>query len=410
MISTIEQRRTVAPFWASLIADFISLAGNRFTAIAVPWYVLATTGSAAKMGIVGFVGLVPTVIAAAFGGALVDRVGHKRISVFADIVSGLSVAAIPLLDMTIGIQFWQLLALVFAGALFDSPGGTARSAMYPDLANLGGVSLERANSLTSISQNLNNLLIPPLAGIAIAALGASHVLWLDAASFAISAAVYWAVVPSFHQIRETAEPYWTQVKAGLSFLRQSRLLTVILLLSAFINMLTAPLFGLAFAVLAKDVYGSSRALGWMLGAEGLGAVASLAIYSSRGAGWSRRRTVVFGFFLFCLPILVVAATSHLWLVAVALAISGIGIGPTNPVIFTILQERTPVELRGRVFGGVIACALVASPLGMLVVGGVIQRAGARPVIFGIGVLLLAAGLLLANAKSLHDMDRRVEPA
>src|SRR5438128_1193039 len=138
MISTVEQRRNVAPFWASLIADSISLAGNRFTNIAIPWYVLATTGSAARMGVVGFVGLVPTVIAAGAGGALVDRVGHKRISVLADIVSGVSVAAIPLLDMMVGLRFWQLLVLVFAGAVFDSPGGTARSAMFPDLAELGG--------------------------------------------------------------------------------------------------------------------------------------------------------------------------------------------------------------------------------------------------------------------------------
>jgi MFS family permease len=105
--------RTRLPLIASLTAGAISQAGNNFTNIAIPWYVLATTGSAARMGIVGFVQLVPTVVSSVFGGALVDRVGHKRIAVIADVVSGLSVAAIPLIQRTIGLQFWQLLLLVF---------------------------------------------------------------------------------------------------------------------------------------------------------------------------------------------------------------------------------------------------------------------------------------------------------
>lgn len=394
-----------APFLASIIAGIISQSGNLFAAIAIPWYVLATTGSAAKMGIVGFFQLVPTVIAAVFGGALADRVGHKRISVLADIVSGVSVAAIPLLDYTVGLRFWELLALVFFGAVIDAPGSTARQAIFPDLIELGGVSLERANGIGSMVQGITSLLVPPLAGVSIAWFGASRVLWLDAISFFVSAALYWAVVPSFRHHHETNEPYWDQVLSGLRFLRASPTLFTITVIAAAINLLTAPLYGIVLAVLAKDAYGSSKALGWMLGAQGAGALASLLLYSARGDKWPRRQTVLLGFMLFSLPTIVVALVHHLWIAVAAMAITGVGLGPINPVVFTILQERTPAAMRGRVFGGVTAAALVASPLGYLVGGSVVEQVGPRPVIFGIGVLLSLFATPVAFLSSLREMDR-----
>lgn len=366
---------------------------------------LATTGSAAKMGVVGFVQLVPTVIAAVIGGALVDRVGHKRISVIADIVSGLSVAAIPLLDSTTGLRFWELLVLVFLGAVIDAPGTTARQAIFPDLIELGGVSLERANGINSMVQGVTVLIIPPLAGIGIAWLDASTVLWIDGVSFFVSAALYWAVVPSFRHHHETGEPYWDQVMSGLRFLRGAPALFTITVISAAINLLTAPLYGIMLAVLAKEAYGSSKALGWMLGAQGGGALASLLLYSARGAHWPRRRTVLIGFLLFSLPTMMVAMVHHLWLAVAAMAITGLGLGPINPVVYTILQERTPPAMRGRVFGGVTATALVASPLGMLIAGSVVQHFGTRPVIFAIGVLLALCASPIAFLPALREMER-----
>ena len=220
--------RTRLPLIASLTAGAISQAGNSFTNIAIPWYVLATTGSAARMGIVGFVQLVPTVVSSVFGGVLVDRVGHKRIAVIADVVSGLSVAAIPLIQQTIGLQFWQLLALVFLGAVIDAPGSSARSALFPDLIELSGTSSERANGVNGIVQNVVQLAVPPAAGVAIAIMGASQVLWIDAASFFISATIYLSFVPTIHRARETAESHLGEVFAGLGFLRRSPMLFTLL--------------------------------------------------------------------------------------------------------------------------------------------------------------------------------------
>ena len=89
------------------------MVGNRMALLAIPWFVLATTGSAAKTGITAFFSLVPVVLATFFGGALIDRLGFKPSSVLADVASGLAVVAIPILFGLDLLSFWLLQVLVW---------------------------------------------------------------------------------------------------------------------------------------------------------------------------------------------------------------------------------------------------------------------------------------------------------
>src|SRR5512143_3253992 len=117
------------PILALFTANAISMIGNVCAGIAIPWFVLQTTGSAAQTGITGFFTILPVVLAGFHGGALVDRLGYKPTSIIADLTSGITVALIPLLHFTVGLQFWQLMVLVFLGGLLDAPGSTARGAL-----------------------------------------------------------------------------------------------------------------------------------------------------------------------------------------------------------------------------------------------------------------------------------------
>ena len=128
-----------APLYALYVADVVSLAGNAVAQLAIPWFVLTTTGSAALTALAVFLNFLPLVIGGFFGGVIVDRLGFRTTSVVADVASAAAVAAIPLLHSTVGIELWQLMTLVFLGALLDAPGATARAALIPDL-----VELERA--------------------------------------------------------------------------------------------------------------------------------------------------------------------------------------------------------------------------------------------------------------------------
>ena len=230
-----EQEMTVrkkrAPLAALMAANAISMVGNVLAMIAVPWFVLQTTGSAAKTGLAAFFTALPAIIAAFFGGTLVDRTGSKRMSIISDVLSGVTVALIPLLYHTLGagFAFWHLMVRVFLGALLDAPGGTARLSLLPDVASMAGMRLERVNSLAQTIARAANLLGAPLAGFLIALMDVSRVLWLDAASFALSALLIALFVPNPPAApkSETRSKYLEDLKEGLRFMRRDRLIFTI---------------------------------------------------------------------------------------------------------------------------------------------------------------------------------------
>ncbi|MFV2113809.1 hypothetical protein ACFHW0_15925 [Micromonospora sp. LOL_025] len=110
-----------APLLGLLVGHAVSLTGNMLTLIALPLYVLAETDSLAATGLAGAFATAPVVLGGAFGGVLVDRIGYRRASVLADLVSGVTIAAVPLLHATVGLPFPALLALVFVSGLLDTP-------------------------------------------------------------------------------------------------------------------------------------------------------------------------------------------------------------------------------------------------------------------------------------------------
>ncbi len=120
----------------------ISQIGNQLAALAVPWFALQTSGSATRTGLVAAAALLPTALASFLGGAVVDRAGSRRMSIACDLLNGITMAMVPLLYHTVGLGFLPLLAPVFLGALFDSPGNTARMALPPEVAEPAGMRLE----------------------------------------------------------------------------------------------------------------------------------------------------------------------------------------------------------------------------------------------------------------------------
>src|SRR5687767_3273283 len=177
------------PLVSLFAANAISMVGNVFANIAIPWFVLQTTGSPTQTGITGFFTILPVVLAGFFGGTIIDRLGYKRTSIIADIASGLTTLLIPLLHFTVGLAFWQLMVLVFFGAFLDTPGATARDALLPELAEEAGVPIERATSYVHVIERSSRFVGAPLAGLLISLFDTASVLWLDAASFFVSAAI-----------------------------------------------------------------------------------------------------------------------------------------------------------------------------------------------------------------------------
>jgi MFS family permease len=397
------------PILALFTANAISMVGNVFSAIAIPWFVLQTTGSAAQTGITGFFHILPIVLAGLLGGALIDRLGYKATSIISDLASGVTVALIPLLFFTVGLPFWGLMILVFFGALLDAPGSTARSALIPDLAKLAGMPIERATSLNQIVERSSRLVGAPLAGLLIAMLGTANVLWLDAISFFISAVLVGMLIvaPRLATIKASENShYFTELLAGLKFLVQDRLILAIVVTVMITNFLDSAFAGVVRPVYINQVFGNAFDLGLIIAANGGGAVFGALIFGAIGHKLPRHLTFYSMFILTGLTFFVYAFSPPLWVLVLTTFIFSIGAGPLNPIIDSVEYERIPPDMRGRVFGTITAGAWAAMPLSMLVAGVLTEKFGTRPMFIGIGVIYLLTTLSMAVIPAMREMDHR----
>lgn len=394
------------PLYALFVADSISLVGNAVAQLAIPWFVLVTTGSPTLTGLAVFFSFLPVVLAGFFGGVIVDRLGFRTTSVVADLGSAAAVAAIPLLHSTVGIELWQLLTLVFLGALLDAPGATARQAMFPDLAASAGVRMERANGIRAGIQQGSLLVGAPLGGVLVTQLGSTTALWLDAASFLVSAALVATAIPVVHREIPPEAPtrYLGELAEGLRFISRDRLFRALVATSLATNLLDAP-FPVAMPVFAREAFGSATDLGVMYGVFGGCALLGALAYSAAGHRLPRRATYLTAYAFVPVMYVTLATTPSLAVTLVALGVAGFAAGPINPVINTVQFAIVPPHMRGRVFGAVRAAAWASIPLGVLVGGVIIDTVGVAATFLGIGLCYVAVTLYGFFNPAFREMDR-----
>ena len=400
------------PLYSLFIANAISLIGNVFTLIAIPWFVLQTTGSATKTGITGFFNILPVVLAGFLGGTIVDRLGYKRTSIISDLASGVTTALVPILYFTIGLEFWQLMILVFLGALLDTPGNTARAALLPELAEQAQISIERVTSLDHVIERGARLVGAPLAGLLIGVMGTANVLWLDAASFLVSAGIIWILVPVFDTLQKEAKAgnYLSELKDGLRFIARDSLILSIVVMVMLTNFLDAIFGGVLQPVYVKEVYGNALNLGLLISANGGGAVIGGLIFAAIGHRLPRHATFVGAFVLTGFRFWVYALYPPVWVLIVVTLITSIGAGPLNPIIGAIEFERIPANMRGRVFGAITAGAWIAMPLGMLLGGVLTDRLGTFIMMIGLAITFLITTLSMAFIPAMKEMNRKPQPS
>ncbi|MFG2054468.1 MFS transporter [Micromonospora sp. NPDC048930] len=381
-----------APLVGLLSAHVVSLTGNMLTLIALPLYVLAETGSPAATGLAGAFATAPVVLGGAFGGVLVDRIGYRRASILADLVSGATVAAVPALHATVGLPLPALLVLVFVSGLLDTPGQTARTALLPEAATAAGVPIERAIGWFEATERGARLIGAPVAGLLVSALGALPVLAVDAATFAVSALAVVALLPAGMR-PETAEVtsggYWPDFAAGLRFLVREPLLRAMVLLVLVTNLFDATKSNVLLPVVAARDLGGATAFGLLVGAMGGGALVGSLLFSAVGHRLPRRATLVTAFAVAgAPPFWALAAAPPLPVVATVFALAGLAAGAINPLIGAVELERVPAHMRARVYGVIGAGAWGAMPLGALGAGVAADRFGTTATLVTVGTCYL----------------------
>lgn len=394
-------------------AEGISMLGTRMSTLAVPWFVLTSTGSAAATGLVAFLETLPLVLAQALGGPAVDRLGPRRVSVATDLLSAVAFGAVPVLHLLGRLDLVTLGVLVAVCGSARGLGTTARSVLVPAVTRAAGAPLERGAGLHDGVNRLGTLLGAPLAGVLIALWSGPAVLLLDAGTFVASAVLVLAVVPQPRREAappaadlEPADSYLGQLRAGLAFLVRDRLLLAIGLMVLVTNLLDQAYSAVLSPAWVAQVTGSSVTLGLLSGVFGGGAVLGNVLLTWLGPRLPRRRTFAWSFLVAGAPqYLVMAVTASISPVLAVALVRGVGAGSLNPILGAVEYERIPPALQARVLGAVSALAWAGIPLGALVAGVAVEHGGLRPTFVVAGAVYLLVTLAPFVFPAWRGMER-----
>ncbi|MBP0456804.1 MFS transporter [Streptomyces montanisoli] len=411
------------PLVGVLTATLVSLTGTRVSAIALPWFVLATTGSATRTGLVAFCEMAPYVVVKALTGPLVDRVGPRVVSWTTDLVSAAAAAVIPLLHVRGLLTLPLLLCLVALIGSVRGPGDLAKEIMVPEAADRARVPLERATGLAGVTERLASTVGPAVGGSVVALLGPMTALAANAGCFALGSLIVAAALPR-SMGRAVQEPprdvsdadqnagdgppagYWRRFGEGFAFLRGEPLLLTIIVMVGVTNLLDAGFSTVLVPVWAKDTGGGPAAIGLTGTVMSCAAIGGSLIAAALAPRMRRRPVFFAGFLLAGAPrFLVLASGAPLWAVLAVFAVGGFGAGFLNPILGALSFERVPRNLLGRVNALGNATAWVGVPLGGLVAGAAVASFGLVPVLLAGGVAYFLTTNLAGLRPEWRQMDR-----
>lgn len=361
------------------MAHTISRTGNVVTLFAIPFLVLETGGGPFQVGIAAAAATAPVVLGAPLGGVLVDRIGYLRSSVISDIVSGVTIALIPILAALTGLPFPALIVLVFLSGLLDTPGETARRVLLPDLSTQARIPLERSVGFLDGATRAATLIGAPLAALLVATLGAFPALLATATAFTVSALISGTLIrppaaptgPATGPDTPATSPgsYWADLRDGLRFVRKDPLLRPLIILVLITNTLDAARSGTLLPLYASQQLNGPASLGIIAGFFGGAALTGSIVFGFIAHKLPRRAPFIICYSLVaCSSLGPALGLSTPWLVGTFI-LSGLAAGAINPIIGAVELERIPPHLRARVLGLITAGAWAGMPLGG-VLGGI----------------------------------------
>jgi MFS family permease len=398
------------PLLGLYAAGGVSATGSCMTMLALPWFVLVTTGSPLLMGVVGLAEMLPYVVAQLLAGPLVDRVGARRASVAADTLSALAVGAVPLAHATTGLPFPVLLVLVAVAGALRGPGDGAKAVLLPRAVEAAQVPLERAAGWADGIRRAAMLAGAPLAGVLVGVAGAPAAVAVDAASFGVAALGVAVLLPrdpspAGEPSRTAGAGYARELRAGLAFLLRDPLLRAIALMVALTNTVDAAKSAVLLPLWAAGA-GGPAVLGLVSAVFAACGAAGTVVAGLAAPRLPRRLTFAVCFLVGGAPRLAVLALGlPLPVVLAVTAVSGLACGGINPLLAAAEYERIPAHLQARVLGASGALAWAGIPVGGLLGGALAEQVGLTAALGIAAAVYLAATLLPFVQPAWHGMDR-----
>ncbi|MDX6505738.1 MAG: hypothetical protein QOG06_382 [Gaiellaceae bacterium] len=394
---------------ALLAAEVISTTGGQMTWLALPWFVLITSGSATHATFVVAGEVIGLALFGLPAGRFLGRLGAHRTMVACDGARAPLMVVIPVLHWTGGLSFPILIAVAFGLGALSAPYFAAQKVIVPELLGEDEQQVGEASALFQAATRTTMLAGPALAGVLIGLIGATSVLLIDAGTYLVSALLVTAFVPRRPPVAQEEEH--RNIRAGIRFIAHDRLLR--LWWPAFaLGDAAWTAFFISVPVLVLARFGHHAILaGMLIAAFGVGAVignvVSFRFLTRRFDGLAVIAACVMGqaapLWLLWLPLPALG-------LAALIAASGIANGIVNPSLHTIMTLRVPPPLRPNVLTTSMVGWAVVNPLGLFITGPVLDAFGTSPVLVGFAAVQTVTMAVVGLAAARERGRRRLAPA
>ena len=375
--------------------------------ITIPWMILERTDSPAFAGLVAAISALPGILVSPIGGWMVDRIGRRRVSVGADLLSSLSVAAFPIVAATFGLSNPSILLIALLGATFDPAGYTARKTLLTDVAKASDADLDHLNGIHDGIMGVAWILGPAVGAGLIASVGAVNSFWVSAALFIIAALAisFLRVGDAAKESRETAEASGAEtdssMRVGIKTLWDDKVLRTLSVALLIIAAVYLPTEAVVLPTYFEDVDNPSG-LGFVISALAAGSAVGSFGYGWISARMKRKtliRLILLGSAVSIIPMAFLPPLSVLMLAGFLLGLSW---GPYSPLISTLVQQRVPAHLQGRVFGVQTAVFYAAPTLGMVLAGLAVESYGIKATYIVLAGVLSVTSILVLLTRALRS--------
>jgi len=376
-----------------LSAELVSLTGSSMTFVALPWFVLVTTGSTAKMGWVLAAEMAPIGLLGIPAGSLIARLGAKRTMLLADAARGPLLTVLPILFWTHRLSFPAVLAATFAVGCFTAPYFASSRIVIPEVAGEDERAVTEVGAVLSGANQLTQIAGPVLAGVLIAATSAAVVLVVDAGTYVFSFLAILTVVRVGRRVEQTPES--KGFLAGLRFLARDNLLGPLLLAACAINFVAQGTTIGVQALAYFHYHHDAHVAGFLFGAFGGGALLGALVAQQLAPKADLQKTAALAILAMPVPIYFLAISMPWAAAAVVIGCFGFTAPLVNAPIIGILTVRTPVALRPKVMTAVMTVATLAGPLGFVAASQALDHVSLRVVFLAVAGALSVASFAFA---------------
>jgi MFS family permease len=386
------------------IGQLISMCGTWLQMVAQGWLVWRLTSSELAVGLVTASGSAPMFFLSLFGGALADRVDRRRLLLVTQALAMSLAAVLGLLSLQPGLQVWHVAAVAACLGVVSAFDVPARQAFVVQMVDREA--LMNAIALNSTLFNGARIVGPAVASalIAIPWIGVPGCFFLNSASY-IAAIIALALIRTPGQA--TVPLVGSALNAaleGIRYVARTPIPRRLIILLGVVGVFGWSSSTLMPAMADEVLRGGARTYGWLLTANGAGALVGSLVLAGLGDTRHKRSMIYCGLALFCAALLIFSLSRWMPLSLAALVLAGLGVILFTATGNTVIQSMVPDELRGRVMGLWALVFAGSTPAGSLLAGTIASRWGA-PAALQLGAVVMAVGGALVFMNSEQERQR-----